>query len=240
MKIEDKIIDAVRAHAATSAPDECCGVVIVRDGKQRYIACRNISRNGRDTFILHPADYAAAEEQGEVVRIVHSHPFASPEPSQADKVACESTGIPWLIVNHPLGHYVDHMPNGYEPPLIGRQFIHGVLDCYTLVSDYYQKELGIDMPRVSRNDAWWNKGQNLYMDNFANAGFVRVDGEPLQKHDGLLMQIRSPVPNHAAVYLGDDMILHHMYSRLSSRDVYGGYWQKSTVIHLRHRSLINA
>ena len=31
-----------------------------------------------------------------------------------------------------------------------------------------------------------------------------------------------------AVYLGDGMILHHLYGRLSSRDVWGGYYQHVT------------
>ena len=48
------------------------------------------------------------------------------------------------------------------------------------------------------------------------------------------MQVASPVPNHAAVYLGDGLILHHLQGRLSSRDVYGGYWQKITTHILRY------
>ncbi|WP_043946890.1 NlpC/P60 family protein, partial [Ralstonia solanacearum] len=40
--------------------------------------------------------------------------------------------------------------------------------------------------------------------------------------DVILMQVRAPVPNHAAVYLGGVQMLHHLHGRLSSRDVYGG------------------
>lgn len=49
------------------------------------------------------------------------------------------------------------------------------------------------------------------------------------------MQVRSKngVPNHAAVYLGDGLMLHHMYGRLSSRDVYGGYWREVTRLVVR-------
>ncbi len=239
MKLSDKILDQIREHAAEQDTIECCGVVVVARGKAKYIRCNNISRNGRDTFIIDPRDYAAAEDQGEIRYIVHSHPYANPEPSEADRVGCAASGIPWLIMNHPVGHYRVLEPVAYEPPLIGRNFIHGVLDCYTLVADYYTRELSIDMPHFERNDDWWNSGQNLYIDNFESAGFIAVYDAP-RKHDAFLMQIRSPVPNHAAVYLGDEMILHHMYGRLSSRDIYGGYWQKATVVHLRHRSLENA
>ena len=56
--------------------------------------------------------------------------------------------------------------------------------------------------------------------------------------DIILMNIESPVPNHAAIYLGENVILHHVTNRLSSRDVYkwGGYYHKMTAKVLRHES----
>lgn len=81
---------------------------------------------------------------------------------------------------------------------------------------------------------------NLYLDNFGSAGFGvanLTDRTDLKVGDVLLMQVASPVPNHAAVYLGDGLILHHLQGRLSSRDVYGGYWQKVTTHALRHPDL---
>ncbi len=74
------------------------------------------------------------------------------------------------------------------------------------------------------------------MDNFADAGFVVVEPDDLLVGDVFLMQVNSEVPNHAAIYLGDGLILHHLQGRLSSRDVYGGYWQKITTHTLRHQS----
>ena len=50
------------------------------------------------------------------------------------------------------------------------------------------------------------------------------------------MNLVSPLPNHAAIYLGDQQVLHHVQGRLSSRDVYGGYYGKSTACALRHES----
>jgi len=50
------------------------------------------------------------------------------------------------------------------------------------------------------------------------------------------MQIRSKngVPNHAGIYLGDGLMLHHMYGRLSRKDTYGGYWREMTRGVARH------
>ena len=60
--------------------------------------------------------------------------------------------------------------------------------------------------------------------------------EELQYGDAILMQLGAKLPNHAAVYIGDQLILHHIQDRLSSRDVYGGYYVKSTAMVLRHES----
>jgi cell wall-associated NlpC family hydrolase len=53
----------------------------------------------------------------------------------------------------------------------------------------------------------------------------------------VLMQVKSKVANHGAVYLGDDKLLHHLHGRLSCHDVYGGYWARHTLAVVRHRSL---
>lgn len=219
------------AHALREMPRESCGLVIVRKGREVYRPCRNLAQ-GADQFTIDPDDYEAAEAEGEIIAVVHSHPNISPEPSQADLVGCEASGLEWHIVNVPTGAWYSFKPSGYVAPLVGRVFSHGQLDCYAIVRDWYKQQRGIDLPDFVRHDDWWLRGENLYLDNFARAGFETC----IALHEGavLLMQIGSPVPNHAAIYLGDDMILHHLQGRLSSRDVYGGYWRKCTVRTLRY------
>jgi cell wall-associated NlpC family hydrolase len=58
----------------------------------------------------------------------------------------------------------------------------------------------------------------------------------LQYGDALLMQLGSNLPNHAAIYIDDQQILHHIQGRLSSRDVLGSYYTKNTAMVLRHES----
>lgn len=231
----DAILDAVREHAAREAPRECCGLAVVVKGRLRYWPCRNVG--GEAEFAIHPEDQAAAEDAGDVVAVCHSHVHLPPEPSEADRVMCERTRLPWLIVSHPAGAWHVIEPSGYRAPLVGRPFVHGVLDCYALVRDYYREVCGIELPDYAREDDWWLKGCNLYLDNFAEAGFVAVDPAGLRPHDALLMQVAAPVPNHAGVIDADGFLLHHCHGRLSSRDVYGGYWRKVTTLVLRHRSL---
>lgn len=219
------------AHALRDMPRESCGLLIVRKGRQVYRPCRNIAE-GTDQFTINPDDYEAAEAEGEVIAVVHSHPNIPPDPSQADRVGCEASGLEWHIVNVPTGAWYSFRPTGYVAPLVGRVFSHGVLDCYAIIRDWYKQERGVDLLNFDRRDGWWHRGQNLYLDNFGKAGFERVE----DLHDGavLLMQVGSPVPNHAAVYIGNDMILHHVQGRLSSRDIFGGYWRKCTTHILRY------
>lgn len=232
---------AIREHAAADYPRECCGLIVVVKGKERYLPCRNIAESHNENFVLHPEDYALAEDMGEILAVVHSHPDAGNRPSEADRVQCAASGLPWYIVSvNAQGETSDiacYEPDNYEAPLVGRQFAHGVLDCYTLIRDYYQRELRIELPDFVREDNWWNKGDNLYMQHFADAGFDPIKGA-IRKHDIIIMQVRAPVPNHAGVFIGDpDHMLHHMYGRLSTRDVYGGYYQEVTRIIVRHREL---
>lgn len=226
-----------RAHAVAEFPRECCGVIVVVNGKERYVRCRNIAAAPDAHFILHPEDVAAAEDLGELVAVCHSHPNEPPAPSDADRQGCEDSGVEWHILNvHAEGPGALHSfkPSGWQAPLLGLPFSHGVHDCYSLIRRYYRQELKIELPDFARDDNWWHKGQNLYLDNFESAGFVRVDA--LRTHDVVLMKLHSPVPNHAAVHAGGNIILQHLMGRLSSRDVYGGWYREITTHILRHRS----
>jgi proteasome lid subunit RPN8/RPN11 len=235
--MNESILQAIRDHARDCYPRESCGVVVAQDGGDTYLPCRNIAESD-DHFCIHPGDYAAAADFGEITYVVHSHPDVPPMPSDADKVGCEASGVPWLIVNWPTGQIHEFAPSGYAAPLMERSFHYGVLDCYTLIQDYYRRVCGIVLPDFEHQEHFWETGVPLYEDNFAKAGFVPVD--EMQQHDVLLMMVGARVANHGAVYVGDNLILHHLMHRLSGKDVYGGYWQKVTVRVLRHKDIATA
>jgi cell wall-associated NlpC family hydrolase len=236
----------IHAEAALLAPREMCGV-LVRTGPATnalFMPCRNVAL-GNDEFELDASDFALAEACGEVVAIVHSHPHDDATPSLADRAGCDAGVLPWLIVAHPsqrltwLAPWVERPPNSAQAlPLLGRPFEHGVCDCYSLVRDYYFQAHGLLLHDYPRAADWWHHGGDLYRAHFAAEGFVALPaGAPLQVGDAFLIQLRSPVANHAAVYLGGDQIIHHLTNRLSGREVYGGYWAKNTVVTLRHVDL---
>ena len=231
--LSKKILSEIADHASRDYPRESCGLVIIVRGKHKYIPCRNTAASNQH-FIIHPEDQQNAEDQGEIAMVVHSHPNIPPVPSQADLVWCERTGLPWLIINWPTGQTYQFEPTGFVLPLTGRVYVHGAIDCYQLIADYYQRELSIELPDPDRSGQWWLNGKNLYLDNYKDAGFHLVDSP--KRHDVILMRVASPVPNHGAVCLGDGTILHHQMNRLSSKDVYGGWFRKCTTHILRHEA----
>lgn len=238
-------LQAIQAHAVAEYPRESCGLIVDTAVGETYIPCRNTAETPSEHFRLPAEDYADAEDHGEILAVVHSHPNVAATASDADRVMCEASGVAWHIVS--VGQVDGEEPQccdlqtihpcGYRAPLVGRQFAHGILDCYTLVRDFYALKLGVLLSEYDREDNWWEKGQELYsMDRLRAEGFYPIPDAP-RRGDMILMQIRSPVPNHAGIYLGDGQMLHHMADRISERVPYGGMWAERTSYIVRHREV---
>ena len=221
--------DAALKHAKEQDPRESVGVLIVIKGKEQYYPCNNLSTYSQQCFILDPEDYVKADALGEITAIVHSHPVTPPSPSQADKVSCEQSGLKWHIVNPKTEQWGYCEPTGYKPPLIGRQWVWGVTDCWSLVRDYYKEQHNIQLLDYQRPKTPQDFLDNPLFEQYAErTGFRQLNkDEKLQKGDVLLMSILHPTLNHVAIFLGDE-ILHHLADRLSTREPYNEWLLKCT------------
>ena len=219
------MIEKIINHADSCGEAECCGFVI--DNKT-YMPCKNISPTPTEAFEISPDDWIQAETIGEITAIVHSHPNGLPILSEADQIYQQQTAVDWWIVCDNQIHKFR-----FIKPLLGREFEHGKTDCLSIVRDAYMLA-GIDLPDYERADDWWHNGQNLYLDLLPKNGFERVDAEDVQEGDIILVCLGSETPNHAAVYVGNQYILHHCPDRLSKRDLYGGFWRNYTHSIWRH------
>lgn len=216
-------------HAKSMAPQESCGLVIIQDGTEIYIPCENQHIDPENHFSIAAEDYIQASQIGEVIAIVHSHPSGNPYLSSADRAHQLKTNLPWWLV-------CDEKIIKCEcvPKLLGREFIHGSTDCYGLFRDAYHLA-GCSLPDFDREDNWWRQGKELYLDNLAENGFKQVKRD-IQPGDIILCCYASSRANHAAIYLGDQTILHHVPNQLSKREVYNERWQRMTHSIWRYRN----
>lgn len=239
--MREKLLSAIREHVTAEYPREACGVVIQSGRKQIYISCANTSENPEDHFTMSMEDYRAAENQGEVLMIVHSHPDV-PQliPSEMDRIQCDHSGVEWGIMSWPDGDWCTISPRE-DRDYSGRPWVLGHADCWTLIMDYYQREFGIALKNWSVDREWWTDGkENRYDDNWETEGFVEIDRADVLPGDMIMMQLSAPVTNHAAVYIGDNLMLHHNFGNLSTRVPYGQYFRDRTVRIVRHKERMNA
>ena len=102
---------------------------------------------------------------------------------------------------------------------------------------YLIEEAGVTLPDFPRDNDWWRSGEDLYSANFEEAGFraMTPEEQPEAGDVALIIVPRSNVVNHAAVYLGGGLILHHLYNRLSVREPVGR-WQRHIVRWIRYET----
>ena len=216
-------------HAKIEDPKECVGLLLNIRGKEKYFPCRNLSMTAHQCFIIDPEDYVRADNIGEIKAIVHSHPVTPPFPSEADKLGCEQSKLPWHIVNPKTEQWGYYEPCGYKPPLKGRPWVWGVTDCWSLVRDFYKEEKGIELLDYERPVTPQEFNDVPLFERYAErTGFKELDpNETLKNGDILLMSIMYNTLNHVAIFLDGD-VLHHLTDRLSCKEPYSAWLQKCT------------
>ncbi|MGE4425783.1 MAG: Mov34/MPN/PAD-1 family protein [Solirubrobacteraceae bacterium] len=106
MRITSAALAQIVAHALRDDPDECCGVLGVRDGTVVSVHELENALNGpkplgfeiasRDLLRVHNA---IEDDDAELGVIYHSHTRSAPYPSQTDiNFAAGWPGVEWLIV----------------------------------------------------------------------------------------------------------------------------------------------
>lgn len=226
-----EVLQAASKHAVSEAPREACGLVI----GGRYVPCENVAADPLEQFEIAPDEIAQAYASGKLEGVCHSHPGGPWWPSRADMAGQIETGLPWaILVPGESDAELACWWGGERPAVmtsdglhVPRAFLHGVSDCYTLCQDYFRESMGVALPNVARDWEWWldpERNGSLYLDNLSLQGFEVVSTDPLsyaelaEPGDAYLMSIRSRVPNHAGIYLGDGLLLEHMHGSLSHRE----------------------
>ena len=83
--VPQAIRDELRAHAQEDAPNECCGLIVLRDGRaERYVRGRNrLASPYRYELEIDPTIWFL-EDDGYELAVFHSHVSSPPRPSRTD------------------------------------------------------------------------------------------------------------------------------------------------------------
>ncbi len=168
---------ALKAHAIAEFPKESCGLIVAG----AYVPCFNYAADPENDFKIAGEDFIGHAPN--VQAVVHSHPNGPFYPSNRDMQGQLQTALPWFITATDGERASDPVQWGDRsdiPALVGRDFMHGITDCYSLVRDVFAlgkdrlAEQGIDwphepivMPEVPRDDNWWVGEDDLYAGIFA-------------------------------------------------------------------------
>ena len=257
---------AARRHAEIEWPKESVGFVLTNGD---YVPLINTHPDPENHFRISHEDEDLYRD--EKAAVVHSHcvkagsfhasdgPLAA-GPSAHDMAQQLVSGCPWglVVVFDGLGQdsviwWGDELPE--VPPLLGRPFVHGVYDCYSIIRDHHRLDsygfirdyYGVDsivLPEFPRDFGWWAKDEegrmpmaHLYETGFAKAGFRRISQEEIRPGDVFLASVLAPgITNHGGVYLGNGEILHHLRGRLSKTDV-ASRWLDYVTHYLRYEGI---
>lgn len=224
------------ALAQEKYPQEACGLVIAVGRKQVLIPCDNVHEDPGNHFTITSQQWAAAEDQGDVIMVLHSHPGdgCRPVPCDLDRQQCSLSGVTWGILALPSGEYDETEPENGS--LLGRPFILGSWDCYGLIIDWHRLQ-GVELKDRRVTYPWWESQypDNLYSDFWEEDGFIECDPVPGAM---VIMQISADKWNHAGIITEDDQLLHHLYGQPSCITPYQrGYFRDRTVMVVRHKNL---
>jgi proteasome lid subunit RPN8/RPN11 len=203
-------IDAQIMEYARSKPEiEIVGYI---SASREFVALDNISAEPEKSFVVQHGAFP-----DDALALVHSHNGGPFYPSEADGQQQIAMGVPWGIAAFD-DNYSDVFWFGDETPkapLVGRGFRHYVTDCYSLIRDFYHEIHDIELPEFPREWQWWEGDKPLYLDGFESAGFHEVSTKEILPGDVFLATVgRTKSANHAGVYLGNGLILHHSAGRV--------------------------
>ena len=139
-------------------------------------------------------------------------------------------GFPYFIYSIEHDHWEQFEPSGWKAPsLIGRRFIWGKYDCWSIIHDWYKETKNIDLKIWERPKKLKDFINNpLFEEGLPITGFKKQPtNNGVRVGDVLLFQSVTGNLDHVAVYIGDNMILNHNIKALSCREPFDLRYQQA-------------
>lgn len=244
----------IKKHSELDETIECCGFVIFSNSEKELInyPCQNTSVNPSQSFKIDPVEYIEAKQIGQILAIYHSHPDTEGnllEFSELDKKTSENLNLPNILYLLKTEEFLTYVSCGYENPYVGRPYCLGVFDCFTLVQDYFKRELNVDISDVNHslrmidnfNLLKFMPAQTIkdfIINHCIQNGGIEVDKNNIKKHDVIIVTAdNTEFPLHNMIYLGNNLVLHQPRGD-SLMENYDDRLRKKTVFVFRHKSLM--
>lgn len=242
IEFNTQLKEKIKEEAKKAFPKECCGFIYLDKTSYKFdvFPCKNVAEQKNNNFTISPNDYLRCSYLGQIIACYHSHSNDNTEFSEIDKDNSNKYEMHYILYNVKQDIFNFYTPNSEKNPYIGRPFILGVSDCFTLVQDYAKKERNINLqfPRNVLYPKDLKEIGALYEENFIANGFIKLTKDvELKKDDGLMMifpAISEKYPTHAAVYIGNGMILHQPFNSFSCVNIYDNFYKKHTSYVLRY------
>ncbi len=85
MVIPEDVFSALEEHARAEAPNEACGLVLLREGRaERYLPGRNAAASPYRFELEVEPEVWFLEDEGYELAVFHSHPASPARPSRTD------------------------------------------------------------------------------------------------------------------------------------------------------------
>jgi proteasome lid subunit RPN8/RPN11 len=225
--------DIIKAYILEAYPNEACGFILEDDS---IIPLENIAEDRRKGFKIAAKDFAIYA--GQIQYIYHSHcrdrrkPSALDirTPSKEDLEGQIATDVKWLIFSCD-GIYVGtplELPRTPSDNYLERPFIWYVNDCYTLVQDYYQYEMGITLaPGKIFQINEVRKQTAVFTQFIEEYGFSEIHpSEELQNGDLFIIDNSGYSENHLLIYHNGKLLHQDLLSREEPYENYTDRFRK--------------
>jgi proteasome lid subunit RPN8/RPN11 len=249
IEITQEFRKAFIEHMMSDEPNEVCGLLTLSNG---YVPVENVAENRVKDFAMTPEDSLRVVSDPDVIAYCHTHPGGLMCASKSDMEVQIQIGKPMIIAaRHYQTRHVEIFQVGdhlLDMPLEGVPFRYNSYDCFEEIRRYMWQKRSVKLKSLPRDMYFWMTeggiAQNPINTLHQEWGFTRFNPEAIEPGIGDVLIYQTDgakVPNHCAIYVGNNCILHHRAGKKSGISPMTFYQSAGYLRYwLRHESAVKA